>query len=83
MARGRGLNGIAPVSKPGTERISAGAVPNGSYTTCTGYVRPDTSMTGTFACSACSKCSWNFTESIVADVMTSFRSRRLGSSAVR
>lgn len=60
-----------------------GAVPNGSYTICTGYVRPDTSMTGTFVCSACSKCSWNFTESIVADVMTSFRSRRLGSSAVR
>ena len=40
-------------------------------------------MTGTGLCSASSKCFWNLTESIVAEVTMSLRSGRLGSSAVR
>lgn len=40
-------------------------------------------MTGTGCLSASSKCFWNLTESIVADVMMSLRSGRSGSSAVR
>src|SRR5665648_341581 len=68
---------------------SSESATSGWYRTSTGYVRPVTSTTGAGTPSGASavggppKCRANRSESIVAEVMTTFRSGRCGSRRVR
>jgi hypothetical protein len=61
----------------GSSRGRSGSA-SGRYRTSTGYVRPDTSITG-----ASQKCFEKRSGSIVAEVMMTLRSGRVGSSRFR